>query len=168
MVSVGSTPTARHARHLDGVTEVRAGVYMFGDLVQAGIGSCAVDDIAVSVLASVIGHRPDKGWIITDAGWMAMSRDRGTAAQAVDQGYGIVCDRAGRPFEDLIVAQANQEHGVLALRKGSGAERPDLPVGTLVRILPNHACATAAQYDCYHVLDGEGRRYAEWPRINGW
>ncbi len=168
VVSVGSTPTARHARHLDGVTEVRAGVYMFGDLVQAGIGSCAVDDIAVSVLASVIGHRPDKGWIITDAGWMAMSRDRGTAAQAVDQGYGIVCDRAGRPFEDLIVAQANQEHGVLALRKGSGAERPDLPVGTLVRILPNHACATAAQYDRYHVLDGEGRRYAEWPRINGW
>jgi len=97
-----------------------------------------------------------------------MSRDRGTAAQAVDQGYGIVCDRAGRPFEDLIVAQANQEHGVLALRKGSGAVRPDLPVGTLVRILPNHACATAAQYDRYHVLDGEGRRYAEWPRINGW
>jgi D-serine deaminase-like pyridoxal phosphate-dependent protein len=168
VVSVGSTPTARHARHLDGVTEVRAGVYMFGDLVQAGIGSCAVDDIAVSVLASVIGHRPDKGWIITDAGWMAMSRDRGTSAQAVDQGYGIVCDRAGRPFEDLIVAQANQEHGVLALRKGSGAERPDLPVGTLVRILPNHACATVAQYDRYHVLDGEGRRYAEWPRINGW
>ncbi len=168
VVSVGSTPTARHARHLDGVTEVRAGVYMFGDLVQAGIGSCAVDDIAVSVLASVIGHRPDKGWIITDAGWMAMSRDRGTAAQAVDQGYGVVCDRAGRPFEDLIVAQANQEHGVLALRKGSGARRPDLPVGTLVRILPNHACATAAQYDRYHVLDETGRASAVWERINGW
>lgn len=168
VVSVGSTPTARHARHLDGVTEVRAGVYMFGDLVQAGIGSCAVADIAASVLATVIGHRPDKGWIITDAGWMAMSRDRGTAAQAVDQGYGVVCDRAGRPYEDLIVAQANQEHGVLALRKGSRAERPDLPVGTLVRILPNHACATAAQYDRYHVLDRDGRAAAVWPRINGW
>ncbi len=168
VVSVGSTPTASHARHLDGITEVRAGVYMFGDLVQAGIGSCAVGDIAVSVLASVIGHRPDKGWIITDAGWMAMSSDRGTAAQAVDQGYGLVCDRAGKPYDDLIVAQANQEHGVLALRQGSGAQRPDLPVGTLVRILPNHACATAAQYHCYHVLDRDGRAAAVWPRINGW
>lgn len=168
VVSVGSTPTARHARHLDGITEVRAGVYMFGDLVQAGIGSCTVDDIACSVLASVIGHRPDKGWIITDAGWMAMSRDRGTASQAVDQGYGVVCDRSGRPFADLIVAQANQEHGVLGLRKGSRARLPELPVGTLVRILPNHACATAAQYDRYHVLDSEGRVSAVWERINGW
>ncbi len=114
VVSVGSTPTARHARDLGGVTEVRAGVFMFGDLVQAGIGSCAVDDIAVSVLTTVIGHRPDRGWIITDAGWMAMSRDRGTAGQAVDQGYGLVCDRDGTPIPDLIVAQANQEHGVVA------------------------------------------------------
>ncbi len=98
VVSVGSTPTARYARDLAGVTEVRAGVFMFGDLFQAGVGSVAVDDIAVSVLATVIGHRCDKGWIITDAGWMALSRDRGTARQAVDQGYGVVCDRAGRPI----------------------------------------------------------------------
>ncbi|MGC5781305.1 alanine racemase [Methylobacterium sp. NFXW15] len=168
VVSVGSTPTARHARHLDGITEVRAGVYMFGDLVQAGIGSCAVEDICVSVLATVIGHQPEKGWIITDAGWMAMSRDRGTATQAVDQGYGIVCDRLGHAYADVIVAQANQEHGVLAVRKGSSAQLPELPVGTLVRILPNHACATAAQYDRYHVIDGEGRASAVWERINGW
>ncbi|MFC6790302.1 alanine racemase [Methylobacterium komagatae] len=168
VVSVGSTPTARHARHLDGITEVRAGVYMFGDLVQAGIGSCAVEDICVSVLATVIGHQPEKGWIITDAGWMAMSRDRGTASQAVDQGYGIVCDRLGHAYADVIVAQANQEHGVLAVRKGSSAALPDLPVGSLVRILPNHACATAAQYDRYHVIDGEGCASTVWERINGW
>ncbi len=142
VVSVGSTPTARYARDLTGVTEVRAGVFMMGDLFQAGVGSCKVDDIAVSVLATVIGHRPDKGWIITDAGWMAMSRDRGTARQAVDQGYGLVCDLAGRPYPDLLVADANQEHGVVALRKGSGATLPDLPIGSRVRVLPNHACAT--------------------------
>ncbi len=168
VVSVGSTPTARHARDLSGVTEVRAGVFMFGDLVQAGIGSCAVGDIAVSVLTTVIGHRPDRGWIVTDAGWMAMSRDRGTARQAVDQGYGLVCDRDGEPIHDLIVAEANQEHGVVALRAGSGARLPELPVGTKLRILPNHACATAAQYDRYHVLGKDGRFDAVWPRINGW
>ncbi|MGE8131051.1 alanine racemase [Methylobacterium sp. NPDC080182] len=168
VVSVGSTPTARYARNLDGITEVRAGVFMFGDLFQAGVGSVAVDDIAVSVLATVIGHRRDKGWIITDAGWMALSRDRGTARQAVDQGYGVVCDRAGRPYPDLIVADANQEHGILALRPGSRAALPDLAIGDRVRVLPNHACATGAQYDRYHVLDADGRVAAVWPRINGW
>jgi len=168
VVSVGSTPTAHFARDLSGVTEVRAGVYVFFDLVMAGVGVCSIDDIAISVLASVIGHQPSKGQILVDAGWMAMSRDRGTARQAVDQGYGLVCDANGRPFTDLIMTQANQEHGVLALRSGSQAEVPDLPVGALVRILPNHACATSAQHREYQVVvDGQVTR--RWPRISpGW
>ena len=78
VVSVGSTPTAHNAADLSGVTEVRAGVFVFFDLVMAGIGVCDIGDIALSVLATVIGHQHDKGWIIVDAGWMAMSRDRGT------------------------------------------------------------------------------------------
>jgi D-serine deaminase-like pyridoxal phosphate-dependent protein len=41
-------------------------------------------------------------------------------------------------------------------------------VGDLVRILPNHACATAAQHDCYRVIGGDGALEAEWPRFNGW
>jgi D-serine deaminase-like pyridoxal phosphate-dependent protein len=168
VVSVGSTPTARYARNLDGVTEVRAGVFMIGDLFQAGVGSVAVEDIALTVLATVIGHQRAKGWIITDAGWMALSRDRGTARQKVDQGYGLVCDLAGRPYGDVIVADANQEHGIVAMRRGSTATLPDLPVGSRVRILPNHACATGAQHDCYHILDTAGTVGAAWPRINGW
>jgi len=168
VVSVGSTPTAHFASHLEGVTDVRAGVFVFFDLVMAGLGVCTLDDIALSVLATVIGHQRDKGWIITDAGWMAMSRDRGTANQQVDQGYGLVCDAQGRPYGDLIVAQANQEHGILELRPGSRAALPELPLGTLVRILPNHACASAAQHDCYHVLDAGGDVRAQWTRFGGW
>lgn len=168
VVSVGSTPTARYAETLAGVTEVRAGVFMIGDLFQAGVGSCTIDDIALTVLATVIGHQRDKGWIITDAGWMALSRDRGTAPQAVDQGYGLACDIAGRPYPDLIVRDANQEHGIVAVRKGAAAGMPDLPVGARLRILPNHACATGAQHDRYHVV-ADGRLSGEvWPRINGW
>jgi D-serine deaminase-like pyridoxal phosphate-dependent protein len=168
VVSVGSTPTARYARDLTGITEMRAGVFMFGDLYQAGVSSVAIDDIALSVLATVIGHQKAKGWIVTDAGWMALSRDRGTAKQAVDQGYGLVCDPSGRPYPDLIVTDANQEHGIVALRAGSQAALPDLPIGARVRILTNHACATGAQHDRYHVLDAGGAVSAVWPRINGW
>jgi D-serine deaminase-like pyridoxal phosphate-dependent protein len=168
VVSVGSTPTARFARDLTGVSEVRAGVFMIGDLFQAGVGSLTIEDIALTVLATVIGHQRAKGWIITDAGWMALSRDRGTAKQAVDQGYGVVCDLSGRPYPDLIVSDANQEHGIIALRRGSTATLPDLPVGSRVRILPNHACATGAQHDRYHAIDATGVVRAVWPRINGW
>ena len=169
VVSLGSTPTAHFARNLEGVTELRAGVYMFFDLVQHGVGVCSKDDIAISVLASVIGVKPEKGWILVDAGWMALSRDRGTASQRVDQGYGVVCDEAGRVIEDVIVSQASQEHGILSIRPGSGKTMPDLPVGTRVRILPNHACAMAAQHGFYSVVDGEDAGIeARWERIRGW
>lgn len=167
--ALGSTPTAHFSQDLTGVTEVRAGVFVFFDLVMAGIGVCQVEDIALSVLATVVGHQPEKGWILVDAGWMAMSRDRGTAKQEVDQGYGLVGDVHGKPYGDLIMADANQEHGVIALRPGSKGTLPELPIGTRVRILPNHACATGAQHGSYHVVrDGSDVVEAEWPRFGGW
>jgi D-serine deaminase-like pyridoxal phosphate-dependent protein len=167
VVSVGSTPTALFAEQLAGVTEVRAGVFVFFDLVMAGLGVCSTDEIALSVLATVIGHQREKGWTLLDAGWMAMSRDRGTANQRVDQGYGLVCDLEGRPLEDFILVGANQEHGIMARRSGSAAG-PLPPVGAQVRILPNHACSTAAQFAQYQVIGPQRTVAATWPRFNGW
>ncbi len=166
IVSLGSTPTAFFGSSFTGVTEVRAGVYMFFDLVMAGLGVCELTDIALSVVTSVIGHQADKGWVITDGGWMAMSRDRGTQKQAVDQGYGVVCDAAGKVLPGLIVIDANQEHGIIAARDGHLLNPEDYPVGCVLRILPNHACATGAQHGGYHVLDGGISQY--WERFNGW
>lgn len=163
IISIGSTPTALFTQDLSGITEVRAGVFAFFDLVMAGLGVCRVQDIAVSVLTTVIGHQPEKGWTIVDAGWMALSRDRGTAKQTVDQGYGVVCDLAGQPIGDLIVTAANQEHGIIASRSGNLEAVTDLPVGMQLRVLPNHACATSAQHGGYHVQGG-----GYWPRISGW
>lgn len=169
VLSVGSTPTAHNATDLTGVTEVRAGVFMFFDLVMAGVGVCQVEDIALSVLATVIGHQREKGWILVDAGWMAMSQDRGTRKQEIDQGYGVVCNSAGVPYADLIVADANQEHGIITVRPGSNGMLPDLAIGDRVRILPNHACATGAQHRAYNVVRGTSDKVeAEWPRFGGW
>ncbi|QIY68130.1 alanine racemase [Streptomyces sp. RLB1-33] len=169
VVSVGSTPTAHFATDLTGVTEVRAGNFVFFDLVMAGIGVCTVDDLAMTVVTTVIGHRPDKGWIVTDGGWMATSRDRGTSVQRVDQGYGLVADLDGALYEDLVMTDASQEHGILSIRPGSGAELPDIPVGTRLRILPIHACATAAQHDIYYVTAPRSRTVrSRWQRVRGW
>jgi D-serine deaminase-like pyridoxal phosphate-dependent protein len=168
VVSVGSTPTALSATQLDGVTEVRAGVYVFFDLVMHNIGVCAPQDIALSVLTTVIGHQADKGWAIVDAGWMAMSRDRGTQKQKHDFGYGQVCDANGTLLEDYVLVGANQEHGILSR---VGAPDADIvarfPLGTRLRILPNHACATGAQFPEYHALADSGE-LATWSRLHGW
>ena len=167
IVSVGSTPTALFARDLTGVTEVRAGVYVFMDLVMAGLGVCGLDDLALSVLVSVIGHQRDKHWLITDGGWTALSRDRGTSGHLHDRSYGLVCDVQGQPLGELVVVQTNQEHGLIARADGAPFDLSQFPVGTLLRVLPIHACATAQQHDGYHVVRaGEVVGYQS--RIRGW
>lgn len=174
-VSVGSTPTALAVGQLEGVTEVRAGVYVFFDLVMHNVGVCALEDIALSVLATVIGHQADKGWAILDAGWMAMSRDRGTSRQSRDFGYGQPCLLNGTPLAGYVVSGANQEHGILSLTSSAsgdeGGHADDIaqrfPIGMKLRILPNHACATGAQFPEYHAVSPEGNS-VEWRRFQGW
>jgi D-serine deaminase-like pyridoxal phosphate-dependent protein len=164
VVSAGSSPTARHAETMNGLTEFRAGVYMFGDLFQAEIDTHARDSIALTVLTSVIG-RPG-GRLLVDAGALALSKDRSTEAAPHDFGYGLVLNVLGEPaLGDAVVRKAYQEHGVVELDPGIPVAAP---VGTRLRILPNHACMTAAAHDRYHVVNGSDDVVAVWPRINGW
>ena len=168
IVSVGSTPTLYYARNLEGVTEVRAGVYAFGDLVQAELGTCSINDIAIGVIASVIGHNRHHGRVLIDAGFLALSRDRGTADLPVDWDYGAVCDpESGEVIDGVTVSSTNQEHGIITARSGE-MDFSRFPVGSRVAILPNHACATAAAYDRYFVTEGTNRISAVWDRVNGW
>jgi D-serine deaminase-like pyridoxal phosphate-dependent protein len=166
IVSVGSTPTALFAEHLAGVTELRAGNYLFFDLAQLSRGICAEEDIAVSVLSTVIGHQHHGPSLILDAGAIALSKDLGANQFMPDAGYGWVCDSATlRPLGSLRVEAVHQEHGAVPIPNETWFAR--LPVGSLVRILPNHACLTCAAYGAYDVLR-EGNRVAQWSRINGW
>lgn len=168
IVSVGSTPTVLSADDETGVTEVRLGVYAFFDLFMVNVGVAQIDDIAGSVLCTVIGHQPQKGQVIVDAGWMAMSRDRGTARQKEDFGYGLVCDADGKPLPGLVLMTgANQEHGILEAKEGPALTPEAYPVGTRLRVLPNHACPTAAPYETLLLL-GNGVVTAELPHVRGW
>ena len=168
VVSIGSTPTALAAEHLEGVTEVRAGVYVMFDLVMHNVGVNDTSEIALSVLTTVIGHQKEKGWAIVDAGWMAMSRDRGTQRQKRDFGYGLVCLESGEVLDEYLMSGANQEHGIVSR---SGTPDHDIeqrfPIGTRLRILPNHACATGAQHPAYQAVSADGS-VETWPRFYGW
>lgn len=167
IVSVGSTPTARYARDLSGVTEVRAGTHVFMDLVMAGIGVCRIDDIAISIVSEVIGYRHAAGEWLIDAGWMALSRDRGTADQEIDYGYGIVVSEDDETNGRLIVRGTSQEHGIVARLDGERLSADAFEIGQRVRVLPNHACATAAQHAGYRLV-GAAAEGSWWPRTGGW
>ncbi len=168
LVTIGSTPTTFSDYHNDKINELRAGVFVFFDLVQSGVGICRTEDIAISVLTSVISINKDIDAIIIDAGWMALSRDIGNPCHKVDYGYGQVCDINGKIIEDLIVVNVQQEHGIIKIRKGSKAILPQIKQGDMLRILPNHACATASAYNRYHVINEENKNYEIWDRFNDW
>ena len=166
MVSAGSTPTAVHGETFEGLTEMRPGVFVFFDLDQLAREACSREDLALSVLASVIGHNRHIGQIVIDAGALALSKDISANARWPEVGYGSVCDpKSMAPLDDLHVAKVSQEHGVIPVENERAFQR--LPVGSKVRVLPNHACITAAAYDRYHVVEGI-EVVDEWDRVNGW
>lgn len=166
IVSIGSTPTASFGEDFRGVTEVRAGVHLAMDLVMAGIGVCGLEDLALSVLATVIGHRPADGLLLVDAGWSALSSDRGTAGHLHDRALGMVADEDGAPLPDLLVLAAHQEHGLVGRSDGAAWDLSAHPVGSRLRILPIHVCATAAMHREYFVLAPEhGVLQAIWSRF---
>jgi threo-3-hydroxy-D-aspartate ammonia-lyase len=146
-VSVGSTPAMSAYQTLQGVTEVRPGNYVFYDHTMTVLGVCGVRDCAVTVLSSVVSSQPDAGHCVVDAGALALSKDVGPAHSPQPTMGEIFSDySAGSLRMDARLASVSQEHGVVST---------SLPVGTEVRILPNHSCLTVAQFDEFVVMRGE-------------
>jgi D-serine deaminase-like pyridoxal phosphate-dependent protein len=166
VVSAGSTPTAVHGESYEGLTEMRPGVYVFFDLDQLSRKACAREDLALSVLGTVIAHNRHAGQIVTDTGALALSKDISANSRWPETGYGEVCDmHTLEPLAKLHVAKVSQEHGIVPLSGPQDFEQ--LPIGARVRILPNHACITAAAYTHYEVLEGT-HVVDRWERMNGW
>jgi D-serine deaminase-like pyridoxal phosphate-dependent protein len=162
-VSVGSTPTARAIDDLTGITEIRPGNYVFYDQFQKTIGICDLDDIAFSVLATVISVDPEQRRAIIDAGALALSMDPGPTHVDLECGFGLPVTLEDQyPLPGLRLVALTQEHGTLS---GPGVEA--LPPGTRVRIIPNHSCLSAACFERYSVLRGT-EVVDEWRPVRGW
>jgi D-serine deaminase-like pyridoxal phosphate-dependent protein len=145
-VSVGSTPTALSAMAVKGVTECRPGTYVYQDASQVSLGTCALEDCALTVLATVVSTpAPDRA--VVDAGSKTLSSDplRPTAG-----GHGWILGRQSR------VQRLSEEHGVVDVVPGESFR-----VGERVRLLPNHACVVSNLHDRIFAVRG-GRIEAEW------
>jgi D-serine deaminase-like pyridoxal phosphate-dependent protein len=151
VVSVGSTPGLAAGPYVTGVTEARPGTYVFEDGNQVRLGSCTLDDCALTVLARVVSTQR-AGTAIIDAGSKSMSSD----AVSAETGYGLVLDLEGRPLDGVTFPRANEEHGFLA-----GPGTASLAVGDLVRILPHHGCATVNMWSELTAVNPDGS-YERW------
>jgi D-serine deaminase-like pyridoxal phosphate-dependent protein len=122
-VSAGGTITGRGVAMVDGITEVRAGTYVFYDGMQVGVGAATPDEVAASVLATVVSTRRS-GWATVDAGSKTFSGDRGT-------GLAI----AGGVAPGMALMRMTEEHGMVQLDEGVTVE-----VGQKLRFTPFHIC----------------------------
>lgn len=170
IVSVGSTPTVIRGRSFESVTEVRPGVYMFFDLTQFCLGLCELRDIAASVLTTVIGHNHAARRIVIDAGALALSKDMSASEFRSDFGYGLVCSPSAcmLPETGLLVRDAYQEHGLIGTVDDRYPDWTLYPIGSRLRILPNHVCITAAAFDKMNVVDGDGSVSEVWGKARLW
>ncbi len=168
IISTGSTPTATYAESFSGLTDARPGVYMFGDIDQYFIGSCQLEDIAITVLTTVIGHNKNANRVLIDAGGLALSKDISATEFSNHTGYGWVADLSGKVIDGLYVESVHQEHGLIASSDGPVLNFDRYPVGTKLRILPIHACMTVAAYEHYHVHNNQNNVIDQWSRVNRW
>ncbi len=131
-VSVGSTPTAPHAMAIPGVTSCRPGNYVFHDASQVSLGTCGLEDCAMTVLATVVSV-PVPERAVVDAGSKTLSSD---PLRPRGAGFGFVLGRESR------LARLSEEHGVIDVVAGEAFR-----VGERIRILPNHACVVSNLHD---------------------
>jgi D-serine deaminase-like pyridoxal phosphate-dependent protein len=145
-VSVGSTPTARHGMRVEGVTECRPGNYVYNDASQVSLGTCGIEDCALTVLATVVSV-PASDRAILDAGSKTLSTD---PLRPRAGGHGFLIGRQSR------LERLSEEHGVVAIAPGESFR-----VGERVRVLPNHACVVSNLHDRVRGVRGDVVE-AEW------
>ncbi|HVC99566.1 MAG TPA: alanine racemase [Candidatus Dormibacteraeota bacterium] len=153
-VSVGSTPTAGFAPEFSGVSEIRPGTYVYGDANQVTLGSQALEDCALAVVATVVST-PAADRCVLDCGSKSLSADRIVAGL---DGFGLVL---GHPA--LGVARLSEEHAVLTAPDGTG-----LRVGDRVAVVPAHACTTVNLHPYLLAFDESGRSRWEAVEARGW
>ncbi|ODV84770.1 hypothetical protein CANARDRAFT_28910 [[Candida] arabinofermentans NRRL YB-2248] len=171
-LSVGATPTAHASGHFDlssvgkvyGNLELHAGNYPFCDLQQMETNCVTIEDVSCGVLAEVLSTYPSRGKKgpgeqLVNAGAIALAREFGPLP-----GHGRIYSPAG--YENWIVGRLSQEHGILTPLEDK--ETPLIPLGTKVRIVPQHSCITAAAYPWYYIIDDNDVVTDIWVSYRGW
>lgn len=176
-VSIGATPTVKAItafmhedisamkKILEGISEVHAGAFAFLDRQQVSTGLGGYRDVAITVACRIASVYKDRNSVLIDGGALAFSKD--TAPQG---GFGYVLDpRKSEPEIIASLTKVSQEHGILQHLNESTLSRPELQIGELIRVIPNHCCLTAACHLFYLIIeDGDDTVIDVWVPVRGW
>jgi D-serine deaminase-like pyridoxal phosphate-dependent protein len=148
-ISVGGTPTAAAVHEVGGVTELRAGTYVYGDRTCIANGSVALGDCALTVRATVVSSPTEKR-IVLDAGSKSLSTDPGVVPEG---GFGMIVEWPGAAIYEL-----HEEHALVDM--GAHQWRPR--IGDQVSVIPNHVCVTVNLHD-EALVHRAGQLVDRWP-----
>lgn len=156
ILSGGSTPSSFHAEYMRGITESRAGNYIFCDMNAVNLGLVQPDDCALRICCTVIST-PLPGRATIDAGTKTITSDLSTKGNTL--GYIL-----GKPGVQLV--KLNEEHGFLEF----DPEMYQFKIGDHIEIIPNHSCVIPNLNETVHgmrdghivtqvKIDGRGKNY---------
>lgn len=141
-VSGGGTPSMWTAHEIRGLTEYRAGTYVYHDRKTVSSGVATLDDCALHVHATVVSA-PSEDRVVIDAGSKSLTSD--PVPPDVGHGHGLMLEHP-----EAVIAQLSEEHGVVDV--SACARRPS--IGDRVRIVPNHVCPVSNLFDEVHLHSG--------------
>lgn len=154
-ICIGSTPTLWVQNNFEDITEIKPGNYVFNDLTQKNIGVVEWNRLALSIVTSIISI--NETYMIIDAGSKALTSDAGAHGINNVKGFGLCFTMNEKPHDNgLIVEKLSEEHGFI---KHDG--RP-LPIGTKIRIYPNHSCPVVNLFNELHIFE-DGKLKEIWP-----
>lgn len=125
ILSTGTSYSSKRTDYLQGITEIRAGNYIFNDNSQLSANLITEDDCGLRICSTVVSIVDDKNFII-DAGSKTLTSDTGVFTK----GYGHIIGMA-----NAIIHKLNEEHGFVKTETAH-----NLKIGDIVKIIPNHAC----------------------------
>ncbi len=152
LTSIGSTPTICLADQIKNIDEIRPGNYVFFDYTQVLLGSCKIEDCALSVLSTIVSLNIDRNEFIIDAGALSLSQDLGPVQFTDYKSFGMIySDLTSKNIDiNLSITNLTQEHGIVKSKL-----KENYKYGEKIRILMNHSCLTSALFDYYYVVRGE-------------
>lgn len=151
---VGDTPGCAVTEDFGDVDELGPGNFVFFDLMQAELGSCAKEDISVCLAVPVVDINQERKEILVHGGGVHLAKDVLVDAQG-NKNFGevVFLDEKGWtiPADRSYLKSISQEHGLI---KASDSLMATVKVGDLLGILPIHSCMTADCMGEYLSLDG--------------
>ncbi|WMN11227.1 alanine racemase [Marivirga salinae] len=154
IISNGDTPTCSVSENFEHIDEMRPGNFVFFDVMQAEIGSCNYENIAVAMACPVVAKHAGRNEVIIYGGAVHFSKDRiekdgktiyGLIAEEKEKGW-------GNPISGWYVKKLSQEHGTIHI---PDEDFDQIKIGDLLYILPIHSCLTANLMSKYYTLEGE-------------